>query len=145
MSPCRTEKEGRALWVPRGIVGFPGLTRFRLMDGGEENPFHLLQSEEKSHVHFSLIDPLLLRPDFHLSLTPDQLEELEVSAAGDLESYVIVTVPDNPRKMTVNFRAPFLVSRTSMVGMQVLLDDADLPVRAPLAEEWAREKAEIAG
>jgi len=145
MSQSRTDREGRSLWVPRGIVGFPGLTRFRLFTNGEENLFHLLQSEEKSHVRFSLIDPLILRPDFRLSLTPDQLEELEVSVAGDLESYLIVTVPDDARRMTVNFRAPFLVSRTSMVGMQVLLDDPELPVRAPLAEEWARENAEMAG
>ena len=132
MARCRRSK-GEAVWVPHGLVGFPGLTRFRLVARGED-PFCVLESDEREGVRFPLLDPVLVRPDYGVDLTPDQLEELGVEEPGDVRVFVIVTVPESSREMTVNLRAPFVVGREAGVAMQIVVDDEALPVKGLVRE-----------
>ncbi|MFH1278767.1 MAG: flagellar assembly protein FliW [Candidatus Eisenbacteria bacterium] len=139
----RTKKrEGTAVWIPHGMIGFPGLTRYRLIGRGEENPFHLLQSEERDQIRFSLLEPMVILPDYEVRLAPDLLEELEIEDRAHARVFVVATVPDDPREITVDFRAPLLVNIESGVGAQVILEDERLSVRASLLEEWRRQEAE---
>ncbi|MBN1827077.1 MAG: flagellar assembly protein FliW [Candidatus Eisenbacteria bacterium] len=141
MQPSKSASEGLSLWIPHGMIGFPGLTRYRLVRPSEGNPFSLLVSEEKPQIRFSLMDPLLIRPDYQPRISAGALEELELREAG--ETYVVVNTPDDARGMTANMRAPFLVNEQSGIGAQILLEDEDLPVRALLVEEWEREQVEL--
>lgn len=136
------ENEGAVVWIPHGMIGFPGLTRYRLVGRGEENPFHLLRSEERDQIRFSLLDPMVILPDYEVRLAPDLLEELEIENRSDARVFVVCAVPDDPREITVNFRAPLVVNVASGVGAQVILEDGRLPVRASLVEEWRRQEAE---
>jgi flagellar assembly factor FliW len=133
--------KGEAVWVPHGLVGFPGLTRFRLVVRGEE-PFAVLESEEREGVRFPLIDPVLVRPDYGVDLTPDQLEELGIGESGDVRVFVIVTVPEAPKEMTVNLRAPLVVGREAGVAMQVVAADEALPVKVLVREELGGGRGE---
>jgi len=142
MSRSGTKKNGEAIWIPHGMIGFPGLTRYRLQSLGEEDVFHLLQSEEREQIRFTLIDPVLLRPDYDVGLSPDQIEELEIENRADVRVFAVVTVPEETKSMTVNFRAPLVVSSRNHVAMQIILENEHLPIRAPLVEEWRREQAE---
>lgn len=135
-------KEGSAVWMPHGMIGFPGLTRYRLVSRGEENPFHLFQSEERDQIRFSLLEPMIILPDYEVRLAPDLLEELEIENRADARVFAVCTVPDDPRRITVNFRAPVVLNVESGVGVQVILDDERLPVRASLVDEWRRQEAE---
>lgn len=143
MDHSNTDREENVILIAGGMIGFPGLNRYRLIEREEENPFRLLQSEEMNQIRFSLIDPLMLRPDYQVSLIPEQLEELQIENRGDADVYVVVSVPADPRKITVNLRAPFVVNEEIGVGMQIVLQDESLPVSALLADEWKREEAEM--
>jgi len=142
MGAMYEEESVNPIWIPHGLIGFPGLTRYRLHTQGEEDPFLLLQSEEKEQIRFSLIDPMVLRPDYEVRLSADHLEELEIETRADVSIYAIVTVPDDPRRMTANFRAPLVINRQTGVALQVILDDENLPVRATLVGELERELLE---
>lgn len=142
MSRSGPNRNDEAIWIPHGMIGFPGLTRYSLHSLGEEDVFHLLQSEEREQIRFTLIDPILLQPDYEVGLSPDRLEELEIENRADVRVFAVVTVPEDPKGMTVNFRAPLVVSGRSHVAMQIVLENENLPVRATLVEEWRREQAE---
>lgn len=85
---------------------------------------------------------MVILPDYEVRLSPDLLEELEIENRADARVFVVATVPDDPREITINFRAPLLVNVESGVGAQVILEDDRLPVRASLVEEWRRQEAE---
>jgi flagellar assembly factor FliW len=107
-----------------------------------EEPFAVLESEEREGVRFPLIDPVLVRPDYGVDLTPDQLEELGIGESGDVRVFVIVTVPEAPKEMTVNLRAPLVVGREAGVAMQVVAADEALPVKVLVREELGGGRGE---
>lgn len=138
----RPKSNGVAVLIPHGMIGFPGLNRYRLVEGGEDGPFAVLQSEEQEQIRFALLDPMVILPDYEVRLTPDTIEEMEIENRADARVFVVASVPDDPREMTVNFRAPVLVNVATGLGAQIILGDERLPVRASLKEEWRRQDAE---
>ena len=138
----RSMRDGVAVWIPHGMIGLPGLTRYRLVEAADDGPFAFLQSEEREELRFALLDPMVILPDYEVRLTPDMLDEMEIENRPDARVYVVATVPDDPREMTVNFRAPLIVNVATGVGAQIILGDERLPVRALLKEEWRRQEAE---
>ncbi len=139
----RKRKSRRVVLFPHGLIGFPGLNRFRVVEGGDENPFALLMSKDRKTVRFPMIDPMLIRPDYEIALSPEEIEELEIESRADVDVYSIVVVPPNSGDATINLRAPLLISRTNNVGVQILLSNDTLPIAASLAEELKREEAEM--
>ncbi len=131
------------IWFPRGLIGLQDLRRFTLWRGEDGSPFSLIQSDDRPSMRFPLIDPLVIRSDYEIEFPPELLEELEVDVRSDLEVYSLLTVPEGAMEMSVNLRAPILISRTSGVATQVLLSDENLPVAALLHDELEREKAEM--
>jgi len=143
MQPWSNASKETSLWIPRGMIGFPGLVRYRFVRTDEEDPFSLLVSEEKPQVRFSLVDPLLIRPDYDPPIEAGVREELESQGEGKAAIYAVVHTPEDARAMTMNLRAPVLLNERSGIGAQVLLDDPEYPVRVLLTEEWDRERVEM--
>jgi flagellar assembly factor FliW len=59
--------------------------------------------------------------------------ELGVEHADDLLALLVVTLGSTPDSATANLLAPVLVNHRTRRAGQYLLDDVDLPLRAPLA------------
>ncbi len=128
---------------PHGLIGFPGMTRFSLLDNGEDNPFAVLRSKENSSMRFPMIDPLLIRPDYEIVISPEEIEELEIENRSDVQVFSMVVIPADGGDATINFRSPILISRTNGIGVQILLPAASNPIAASLADELKREEAEM--
>jgi len=143
-SESKKEEEEReeAVWFPHGLIGYPGPCRFNVVKGNEENPFVLLVSDDHGGLRLPMIDPLLIRPGYEVSLSAEEIDEMEIENRADVSLFVIVTLPEERGEATVNLRAPIVVSRVNRVGMQTLMADPALPVTAPLAKELEREEAE---
>lgn len=137
------KEEDDVIWFPQGLIGFPGLNRFRIVRGDEENPFALLQSVDRKSMRFPLINPLMIRPDYEIALSPEEIEELEIESRADVAVYAVAVVPPGSDDITLDLRAPLLISRTNNVGVQVLLPGENLPVAASLAAELRREEVEM--
>jgi len=143
MHPWNDMTTESSLRIPRGMIGFPGLCRYRFVRSQEENPFSLLVCEEKPQVRFPLVDPLLIRPGYGPLIPAGVREELDPEGKGGTEMLAVVHAPEEAAEMTVNLRAPILLNENSGLGAQVLLEDGDYPVAARLAEEWVRERTEM--
>lgn len=131
------------IWFPHGLVGLPGLTQFSIHRVELDGPFSILQSEERDAMRFPLIDPLLIRPDYEVILSPEELCELGVGERRDLAVYAMLHVPSDASGITVNLRAPILVSSTKRIGMQIIPKSNSFSVTASLAHELRREEAEV--
>ncbi|MBI5682833.1 MAG: flagellar assembly protein FliW [Deltaproteobacteria bacterium] len=116
-----------------GLLGFPDMKRFIVMEYEKDIPFMCLQAVDEPCIAFIVIDPVLANKDYHIAV-----KEKEVAALGEPDSenlivFVIVSISkDTPSKATANLRAPLIVNLSSRTGRQIVLDDEDLSIKYPL-------------
>ncbi len=55
----------------RGIIGFPSLKRFVLMDFSDSSPFHWLQSIDEPEVGFVVSDPGVFIENYVVNIDDD--------------------------------------------------------------------------
>lgn len=121
------------LELARPLVGFPGLQRFGLARLDESGTVFDLRSLEDPDVSFVVVPPGVFFDDYAPEVDDSVVEELELRDAGDVLTFVVVTLGETIEQATANLRAPLLVNQHTRRGMQTILDDQDLPMKAPLA------------
>lgn len=126
----------RVVELPVGLIGLPDLTRFAVVELGEESPFQWLQSMDDHEVGFIICEPTLFFPDYQVELRPDALAVLGVESFDQTVVFVIVSLGRAMIETTANLRAPVIVSPTTRRGFQAALTDPRYPLRAPLPAAW---------
>ena len=134
-------KESDIIELPAGLVGFPELTRYVILDHDEKSPFKWLQSLDDGSIAFVLINPLLFRPDYSVEVSEAEVEELKLEDEKDAVISVIITMPSNPQNMTANLKAPLVFNLKNRKGRQVILNHSEYTTRHNIMEE-VRKRAE---
>ncbi len=80
-----------------------------------------------------MINPFRFVTDYSISLTDEDLEELE-SKGDNLFFYNICVVRDNIKDSTVNLKCPIIVNVDNRLAKQVILEDSKYPLRFPFSE-----------
>lgn len=133
--------ERQKIFFPNGILGFENLKYYVLLDA-QQKPFYWLQSLDVVEIAFVLIDPLLFRPDYTLCVGKEELEEIGISAPDDILLFAIVTIPEDPDKMTANLQGPVIINKNSRVGRQSISSDAQWQVRHLIMQELSNMRQE---
>ncbi len=112
-----------------GLPGFPHRRRFAILEAERFAPFRWLHSLEDPGLAFLVIDPLLVKPDYRAEVTPEEAASIGLQAAESGFVLVILTVPDHPREMTANLKAPLVFNPGPRLARQFILLGADHPIR----------------
>ncbi len=128
--------ERHKVFFPYGLLGFEQLKQYVLLDARQQ-PFHWLQSSDVVEVAFVLINPRIFQPEYNLEIPAEELEEIGVEKPGDALDFAIVTIPEDPSKMTANLQGPIIVNRTTRVGRQSISLNPKWMVRHVIMEELA--------
>ena len=116
--------EGKISEMPSGMIGFPALHRYALIPFPDPQvPFLWWQCIDEPSVSFILIDPALIFPDYEVAVSADELEDIELKSAAEGTVYVVVTVPNDPREMTVNLMGPVVINHSARKAKQLVLSD----------------------
>ncbi len=121
--------EDRILEFPEGLVGFPSLKRFLVIDDESSAPFRWLQSLDEADLAYVAVEPKWMLPDYRVDLPPSVAAGLGIAQPDDMSVLVIVTIPEDPREMTANLRGPLVFNTSSRKGAQLILDDDSLSPR----------------
>ncbi len=125
-------KEESVLTFPSGILGFPDWTRYVLLDHDTDAPFKWLQCVEQPDLAFVVLDPVLFKPDYQVSIPADAMTEVEGREGDDVSVVTILTIPsDDPTRVTANLRGPLLMNLRTRRCKQLVLSE-DIPTRYPL-------------
>jgi len=133
--------ESEVIHLPSGLIGFPELKQYVLLDHDKESPFKWFQSLEDGAIAFVLIDPLLFNPEYIAEVADAELAELDVQSEEDLVISVIVTVPSNPQNMTANLKAPLIFNLKNRRGKQVILNTSSYTTRHNIMDEVRKRTA----
>ncbi len=115
--------------VPEGIIGFPDIKRYVILDMGKDTPFKLFQAVDEPTVGFVIIDPVLFKPDYTVRVRKEDLYSLSAENLNEIVTAVIVTIPEDLYKMTANLRGPLLINLKSRLARQLVLSDDTYNVR----------------
>ena len=110
------------LHMPAGLLGFPEITEYLIVDPDSELPVKWLQAQDEPRLAFVITDPFLFLPDYQVELTPLDLMDVGAHASTDLFLVVIVTLPRKTVPYpTVNLQGPVLINRTNGWAKQLVL------------------------
>jgi flagellar assembly factor FliW len=115
------------------FVGFPDHSRFALARLDDEGTVCDLRSVDDPAVSFVVVPPHVFFADYGPEVDDATVAMLGVEGEDDLLTLVVVTLGASAEDATANLLAPVLVNHRTRKAAQVVLDDLDLPIKAPLA------------
>jgi flagellar assembly factor FliW len=121
-----------------GLGGFESLRRYALI-GEADSPVEWLQSLDDPDVSFAVLEPFLFRPDYVFELPDVDAEALGMTEPADALVRCILTLSEDPEKITANLLAPLVLCRRTHLARQVILQDPDLEIRARVFDSLQRE------
>ena len=128
--------------LPAGLIGFPELKNYVLLDHDKDSPFKWLQSLSDGSIAFVLINPLLFKPDYTVEVNEAEVSDLGLENEDDAVISVIITMPSDPQKMTANLKAPLVFNLKNRKGRQVILNNSEYTTRHNIMEE-VKKRSEV--
>lgn len=121
-----------ALRFPEGLLGFPQLKSFQLLEPPDAYPLKFLQPMDRDDLHFVCVDVGAIKADYNVPLSEDDAKALALRAPEEALVLALVVIPEDPRKMTANLAGPILVNLTTREARQVVLNTEVFPLKYPL-------------
>ena len=117
---------------PEGILGFNELKRFVLVDDPTDEIFAWLQACDEAGIAFPVLEPELFTEIYKVTLSKTDMESIKLAQGDKYRMFSIVTIPDDPTKMTANLKAPVVVNVAHRMARQCVLQDNNLAIREPI-------------
>jgi len=117
---------------PRGLVGFPQLTAFRLFEPSDGYPIKFLQAVDREEVSFTCIDIKAIVPDYVVPLSDDDAQGLALHEPADALILALLAIPEDPKKMTANLAGPLVVNIRTLQARQIVLNIDKFPLQFPI-------------
>lgn len=135
--------EDTLLTFPTGLVGFPAVQEFVVLDVAEDCQYQWFQAIKEPDLALVIIDVHLLDPEFKAEVSDEGLAELEITPTDPVLIIAVVTIPSGqPEQATANLRAPLVVNLRTRKGKQLILHES-IPLRFPLMPEEGAIKPEL--
>jgi len=135
--------EDTLLTFPTGLVGFPTVQKFVVLDVAEDCQYQWFQAINEPDLAFVIIDVHLLNPEFKAEVSDEGLAELEITPTDPVLIMAVVTIPSgHSEHATANLRAPLVVNLRTRKGKQLILHES-IPLRFPLLHEAEAMQSEL--
>jgi flagellar assembly factor FliW len=115
-----------------GIPGFENFHQYIVKIYKEQSPFLVMQSTEKADLAFILIELEQIVPGYAIDLDDDIVAELKLTDPEEAVVRVIVTLPEDVCKSTVNLAAPIVINFKIGLAKQIILNNPEYGLKHPL-------------
>ena len=117
-----------------GLPGFPDDKKFVLLTE-DDNPIAFLQSADDAETSFVVIDMVAVMTDYDPLVDENLLESLGKLSPQSLLVFNICTIDEDLKKSTVNLKAPIIINAENKKGKQVVCNNEEYSVKAPMFKE----------
>jgi len=111
--------DDRIIRFPAGLLGFPHLHRYVLIDY-KDTPLRWLQAVDDPDVAFIVADPKSISADWDAALGDDVVQFLQIEREDDLAVLLILRVEGG--KVIANLNGPLAINSSRMLGVQAVHD-----------------------
>lgn len=113
-----------------GLVGFPDVKRFVLIQHKEGSPYRWLQSLDLGDLAFLVVDPSVYVSEYAPDMPRSFADSLQMQEDTPRLVYTIVTIPrGRPEEMTLNLAGPIVINLATQRAAQIVLEDDRFPIR----------------
>ncbi|MBS1707986.1 MAG: flagellar assembly protein FliW [Armatimonadetes bacterium] len=148
-SAVQTSRFGLVPYTPddvvsfaEGLLGFPTLRDYVLVNHKDDSPFRWLQSVEDGTTAFLVVEPGHYVNDFSPEMPRKEAEKIDADAETPLLVYTIVTIPrGRPNDMTINLAGPIVINAANGKAVQVVFEGDTYPIRHRVFAESQSEAA----
>lgn len=130
-----TISEQEIIQIPQGILGFPELKRFCLVDPADDTLILWLQSLENPEIAFPVLEPKVFRTEYAVRLSAAELRELKLENINQSAVFSILTIPSDATQMTANLKAPIVINLKAQLARQVVLQENEYSVKHLMFKE----------
>ncbi|HEY0165812.1 MAG TPA: flagellar assembly protein FliW [Jatrophihabitans sp.] len=117
------------------IPGFEDERDFTVSALDAHGVLYALRSAKTPGLRFVVAAPGRFFPEYAPLLDASDVSALGVGDDDEVVLLVIVTVTDGLSDATANLLAPIVIAADRGTALQLVLSDADLPLRAPLLQQ----------
>jgi flagellar assembly factor FliW len=121
-----------------GLLGFEQLTKFFIVDPGDQTLILWIQSIDDASTAFPMIEPKIFMPDYTVKLLPAELTSLSLENLADASIYTILTIPQVVTEMSANMKAPIVINNKTKNARQIVLQNSKLEVRNQMYADLKR-------
>lgn len=132
--------DDKIITMVKPILGFERLKQYCIIEREDGEPFLWYQAVDDPAIAFIIVNPLFFFQGYHIEVNPKEIEELEIQDVKSIETYVIVTVPSNPRQMTANLQGPILINTENRLAKQLILVNSEYGVNHSLLDDAGQEE-----
>ena len=125
-------EDDKIINFPNGIIGFENLKNFALIydsEREERSKISWLQSMEEPLMVLPVINPLDLMDAYTPTIEDELMKNIGDPADADLLIFVTLSIPSDLTLMTANLKAPFIINTVDRKAMQVIVENAEYPVK----------------
>lgn len=114
----------------RGLLGFPSLRDFVVIEHQPGSPFSWLQSVDEPSLAFLVVDPWAYTPDYLPDIQDHHMQELKFDQDAPVLVLATASIPKGkPEALTLNLYAPLVINLRDRLGKQVTLDESAYTIR----------------
>ncbi len=135
-------EEERVIAMPSGMLGFPGNNRYAIMVHSKESPFNWLQSVDDPAVAFVIVDPLLVQPDYQISVHPSDVLEIEIEDPSKALFLVVVNIAKDYSLITANLQGPIVINAEKRLAKQLVLYNSPYSTKHIIYSKEGQKKKE---
>lgn len=135
--------DSKILEFPNGIIGFEKYKNYAILydeDKDSGATISWLQSLDEPLLALPVVNPLDIVSEYAPMLEDELLKPLGNPADEDLLFLLALTVPSDMTKVTANMKAPFIINAAERKGIQLIVDNADYPVKFNVYESVQKMK-----
>ncbi len=133
--------EEKLVRMRKPVLGFEEIETFFLVEQDEFHPFMWLQSVEQPDLAFIVVNPVTFFPDYRIEVHSKEVGDLEIDSLDRVETYVIVTVPEDPRTISVNLQGPIVINTENNYAKQLVLVNSEYQTCHRLMDVPSRDTA----
>jgi flagellar assembly factor FliW len=133
-------RQDQILEFPKGILGFEAHRHYALIEDVEFAPFVHLQSLEDPALAFTIVNPKIFFPHYKVQVDRQEIMDMAVRNLDSVQTWVIVTVPEDAKSMSANLQGPILINLENNCGKQVVLVRSPYTTRHYLMDELRKQE-----
>lgn len=123
---------GLKVLFPSGLPGLEDYQEFILNPLGLDSPFGFLQAARQREIGLLLVNPYAFFERYEFDLSEETAVELEIDDESQVVVLCTVNTSHGYAAATVNLLAPIVINKEKMLAKQVVLNDQQYSLRAPL-------------
>lgn len=127
--------ESKILTFENGLMGFEIFRKYIIIPHEKDHNFSWLQSVENQFLCFLITTPMSFMFDYSIEISDDTVAALNITTSEDVAVYCLVTVPEDPLKISANLSGPLVLNVSNFTGEQVVVMDAKYSVKHYIIDE----------